>query len=301
MMRILPVSIFLFMVNQLFIVNLAFSHEHAHRHSHLATSNQPRIELTWYQDIIYDPSYEDTVRTSLDVYVSQPVVENAPVVLFVHGGGFRGADKAYYKDLGEKPAWFTTELGYVFVSANFRFLPDGGYPGSVQDVATALDWISDNIQSYGGDPDNIILFSHATGNLQAALVATNESFLERTGNDLSLIKGIICVDGGFFDLREMDGGVATRALPPGEESKTVASPIVHISPEKNIPPFLITYGGGNESTKMQSENMVSALRESGFRATAVEFPSKDHFTVNEHVGVIGDATTIVVERFLNSI
>jgi acetyl esterase/lipase len=163
----------LFGLCQGLLASNTLSHEHEARHSHLATSNQPRIELTWYQDIVYDDSYADTVRTSLDVYVPEPVIENAPVVLFVHGGGFRGSDKAYFKDLGEKPAWFTTDLGYVFVSINFRFLPDGGYPGSVQDVASALDWVSDNIAAYGGDPDNIILMSHATGNLQAALVATD--------------------------------------------------------------------------------------------------------------------------------
>lgn len=285
----------------LFHIPLSAAHEHPEQHSHLATSNQPRIELTWYQDIVYDPAYTDTVRTSLDVYVPEPVVENAPVVLFVHGGGFRGSDKAYYKDLGEKPAWFTTEMGYVFVSTNFRFLPDGGYPGSVQDVASALDWISDNIEAYGGDPDNIILMSHATGNLPAALIGTDESFLAARGNSLDLLKGIICIDGGFFDLRGMEGGVAQRALPPGEQYRTAASAVTHIDPAKNIPPFLIIYGGDNPGTRQQSDDMAEALHQSGFRAETFEFPSKDHFTVNEHIGVPGDATTIVVERFLDSL
>ncbi len=293
--------IFLFLFSLPAFKHAAFAHEHAEQHSHLATSNQPRIELTWYQDIVYDPSYSDTIRTSLDIYVPEPSVDNAPVVLFVHGGGFRGSDKAYYKDLGEKPAWFATELDYVFVSANFRFLPDGGYPGSVEDVATALDWVSNNIAAYGGDPDNIILMSHATGNLLAGLIGTDESFLAARGNGLELLKGVICIDGGFFDLRDMDGGVAQRALPPGEGSKTVASAITHIDAGKAIPPFLIIYGGDNEGTKEQSDNMALALRQSGFRAESVEFPAKDHFTVNEHIGVPGDATTIVVRRFLDSL
>jgi arylformamidase len=299
--ELFSVGVLSFIISQPFMAGSAFSHNHPEQHSHLATSNQPRIELTWYQDIVYDPSYTDIVRTSLDIYVPEPVVTDAPVVLFVHGGGFRGSDKAYYKDLGEKPAWFTTELGYIFVSTNFRFLPDGGYPNSVQDIATALDWISDNIEAYGGDPDNIILYSHATGNLQAALVATDESFLERTGNTLDLIKGIICVDGGFFDLRESSGGVVSRALPPGDEVKALASPMAHIEPNKGIPPFLIIYGGGGGNTQLQSEKMALILRQAGISATAVEFPSKDHFTVNEHVGVPSDATTIVIERFLDSL
>ncbi len=280
----------------------AAAHEHAVRHSHLATSNQPRIQFDWYQDIVYDESYRIPWRTSLDVYVPDPVDAPAPVVLFVHGGGWAGSDKAYYKDLGEKPAWFTTELGYVFVSMNHRFLPDGGYPGSFEDVAKALAWIHDNIAEYGGDPERIILFGHATGAIQTSLVATDATFLAAVGHDLSLIKGVICVDVAFYDLVGLKGaGVIDRAFPADPDIRRRASPIHNIAPNKGIPPFLILYGGEGGAVRTQSEAMAAALRAADISATAIEFPDKDHFTSNEHVGRPGDASTIVVERFLESL
>lgn len=64
---------------------------------------------------------------------------------------------------------------------------------------------------------------------------------------------------------------------------------------------MIVYGGDNADTKTQSDNMAAALNQAGFSPDSVEFPAKNHFTMNEHIGVSGDATTIVVERFLRSI
>ena len=280
----------------------AGAHEHAARHSHLATSNQPRIQFDWYQDIVYDPDYHIPWRTSLDIYVPDPVDAPTPVVLFVHGGGWRGSDKAYYKDLGEKPAWFTTELGYVFVSMNHRFLPDGGYPGSFEDVAKVLAWIHDHITEYGGDPERIILFGHATGAIQTSLVATDEAFLRAGGHDLSLIKGVICVDVAFYDLVGLSGvGVIDRAFPADPAIRRRASPIHNVASNKGIPPFLILYGGDGGAVRTQSEAMAAALRAAEIAATAIELPAKDHFTANEHIGRPGDASTIVVERFLESL
>jgi arylformamidase len=280
----------------------AGAHEHAARHSHLATSNQPRIQFDWYQDIVYDADYHTPWRTSLDVYVPDPLEVPAPVVLFVHGGGWRGSDKAYYKDLGAKPAWFATELGFVFVSMNHRFLPDGGYPGSFEDVAKALDWIHANISEYGGDPERIVLFGHATGAIQTSLVATDSSFLGALGHDLSLIKGVICVDVAYYDLMGLAGaGVIDRAFPADPVIRRRASPIHNISPDKGIAPFLILYGGQGGAVRTQSESMAAALRAAQVPANAIELPSKDHFTANEHIGRAGDAGTIVVERFLDSL
>jgi arylformamidase len=280
----------------------ATAHEHPARHSHLATSNQPRIQLDWYQDLVYDADYHTPWRTSLDVYVPDPADAPAPVVLFVHGGGWRGSDKAYYKDLGAKPAWFTTVLGYVFVSMNHRFLPDGGYPGSFEDVAKALAWIHDNIAEYGGDPERIVLFGHATGAIQTSLVATDAAFLNAVGHDISLIKGVICVDVAYYDLVGLEGaGVIDRAFPADPAIRRRASPIHNIEPNKGIAPFLILYGGAGGAVRTQSEAMATALRAADIDAAAIEFPAKDHFTANEHIGRPGDASTIVVERFLESL
>ncbi len=86
----------------------------------------------WYRDIVYDKSAKDTQYTSLDVYVADPVEPKSPVMVWVHGGGFIMGDKASSKDLASKPEYFTSKLGFILVSINYRLLPEGQYPTNVQ-------------------------------------------------------------------------------------------------------------------------------------------------------------------------
>lgn len=276
------------------------AHDHSQKHTHLTMTNQPRTAMTWYRDVVYDRTYKDPDRVSLDIYVPDPARERMPVVLFVHGGGFRSSDKAYYKDLGNKPDGFTRDMGAIFVPMNFRFLPDGGYPNSVQDVANALAWLHDNIAAYGGDPEKIVVMAHATGIFAGGLVVTDEQFLRKAGKSLELVKGFIGVDGAFFDVT--GGGFMRNLLPTATaEQLRAASPLHQIARGKKIPPTLILYGGQGGDVGPQSEAFASALREHGFKGTAVEMFSKDHFTANEDIGIPGDDTTIVVTRFLQEI
>ena len=277
------------------------AHDHPQKHTHLTMTNQPRTAMTWYRDVVYDRTYKDPDRVSLDVYVPDPVRERMPVVLFVHGGGFRSSDKAYYKDLGNKPDWLTRDLGAIFIPMNFRFLPDGGYPNSVQDVANAVAWIHDNIAAYGGDPEKIVVMAHATGVLSGGLAVTDEQFLRNAKKSLDLVKGFIGVDGAFFDITA-GAGVARTLFPTGGAAQLRgASPIHQIARGKKIPPTLILYGGQGGDVGPQSEAFAAALRNNGFKGTAIEMFSKDHFTVNEDIGIPGDETTIAVARFLQQI
>lgn len=290
------------MLAALSLAPMAYAHDSAVKHTHLAMTNQPRTAMVWYRDLVYDKTFKDPDQVSLDLYVPDPTKEKMPVALFVHGGGFRSSDKAYYKDLGDKPEWFTQKQGFIFASMNHRLLPDGGYPASFQDVATALKWLSDNIAQYGGDPAQIFLIAHATGLHSAALVATDESFLRTVGMDLSLIRGLIGIDGAFFDVTKARGGVVQASLPNADEAMLrKASPIFHVEKGKAIPPMLILYGAQGGEVKDQSERMAAALRAAGIQGQAMEMAGKDHFTANEHIGTVGDATTLAVDAFLDGL
>ncbi len=300
--RLLALALAVTTLASLHLSAAAHAHDSPVKHTHLAMTNQPRTAMVWYRDLVYDKSFRDPDQVSLDLYVPDPTKEKMPVALFVHGGGFRSSDKAYYKDLGDKPEWFTQKKGFIFASMNHRLLPDGGYPASFQDVATALKWLSDNIAQYGGDPSQIFLIAHATGLHSAALVATDESFLRAVGRDLSLIKGLVGIDGAFFDVTKSRGGVVQASLPNADEAMLrKASPLFHVEKGKAIPPMLILYGAQGGDVKDQSERMAAALQAAGVMAKAMEMAGKDHFTANEHIGTVGDATTMAVDAFLDGL
>ena len=87
---------------------------------------------------------------SLGVY-SPKDVKGAPVIVFVHGAGWRGGGKSNGGH-GEKPAQLYYAEGFVFVSMNYRLTPAGQHPANIQDVAKAVAWVHDHIAESGGDP-----------------------------------------------------------------------------------------------------------------------------------------------------
>ena len=117
-----------------------------------------------------DQRYGDHQRHRLDVHTSgQTADEQAPVVLFVHGGGFVGGDKhvpgaTMYDHIG---AW-AVRNGWVGVTMTYRLAPGHGWPSGAQDVDRAVQWVRDNIARYGGDPDRIVLAGHSAGCVHVA-------------------------------------------------------------------------------------------------------------------------------------
>ena len=105
-----------------------------------------------------DLAYGDHERHRLDVHTSRLRRRRgdragAPVLLFVHGGGFVGGDKhvpgtPMYDHIG---AW-AVRNGWVGVTMTYRLAPEHTWPSGAQDVAAAVAWVRDNIAAYGGDP-----------------------------------------------------------------------------------------------------------------------------------------------------
>jgi acetyl esterase/lipase len=277
------------------------------RHEHVggALSHRPHTFTmqVWYRDIPYDKSADDDQHTSLDIYTADPVEAGSPVMVFVHGGGFRVGDKASSKDLDPKPEYFTSKLGYVLISTNYRLLPEGRYPRNVQDVANALAWVSDNIGRFGGDPERIFLMGHSAGASLVAQVATDETFLKNAGKDLGLLKGVIANEGSYgVESDEREAQRQEELL--GTNWRNVV-PVARVASGKNIPPFLLFHVTGGETLVSNSEEqaigMGSALRSAGVRADVVSLNHVEHFGANERIGEPGDITTVEVERFLDSI
>jgi acetyl esterase/lipase len=257
----------------------------------------------WYRDIVYDKSAKDTQYTSLDVYVADPVEPKSPVMVWVHGGGLVMGDKASSKDLASKPEYFTSKLGFILVSINYRLLPEGLYPTNVQDVADALAWVQNNIAGFGGDPQQIFLMGHSSGAELVAQVATDATFLRKAGKDLSLVKGVIAIEGSY--------GVTA----PGADTKRLqanfgpqwqkALAVGNVKRGNGIPPFLLLHVKGGSPTVADSESQAlgfaKALSGAGVRYEVVSLDHVEHFGANERLGVPGDITTISLERFLASV
>lgn len=99
-----------------------------------------------------------------------------PVLFWIHGGGF-------LIEAGSRPRSDGSRLAYygnvVVVSFNYRlgalgFLNLPGIPPNlgIQDQVAALKWVNNNIELFGGDPDNITIFGESAGGQSVLILFT---------------------------------------------------------------------------------------------------------------------------------
>lgn len=112
-----------------------------------------------------DCAYGPDARHRLDLY-GRP--DCAPVVLFVHGGGFRLGDKAADGWPNAAVGRWAAEQGWLGAVMNYRLAPDHAWPAGGEDVLAAVDWLSANAAAHGGDPARIVLVGTSAGAVHVA-------------------------------------------------------------------------------------------------------------------------------------
>jgi acetyl esterase/lipase len=239
-------------------------------------------------------------RQMLDVY-APTTGKNHPVIVWIHGGGWRRGDKA---DVQKKPQAFV-DKGFVLVSINYRFVPNATVKQIAGDVAKAIRWTHAHAKDYGGDPNTIIVAGHSAGAQLAALVCTDDRYLKAEKLPLSIIKGCVPVDGDTYDVAmqvktvEEKRANSYRMTFGDAESQKELSSVTHVAKGKNIPPFLILHVADHPETKAQSQRLVKVLQEAGISAKAYPAEGKNHTTINNDLGIAGDAPTHEMFGFLS--
>jgi triacylglycerol lipase len=110
-------------------------------------------------EAIRDIAYGDDERHRLDLYLPLNAGGPAPVVVFLHGGGFIRGDKADREPVGH----YFSRHGVLAIVPNYRLGPRHRWPAGAQDVSSVLAWARANVAAHGGDPDHIVLAGESAG------------------------------------------------------------------------------------------------------------------------------------------
>jgi acetyl esterase/lipase len=269
--------------------------------SALAARPAAAAEPTAHRDIPY--AEPKTERRTLDVYAPDGG-KNLPVVVWVHGGGWKAGDK---KSVGSKPRSFAAR-GFVFVAVNYRFVPKVTVREMTGDVAKTIKWVREHIREYGGDPDAVFVMGHSAGAHLAALVCTDDRYLKAEGVPMAALKGCVPVDVSVYDIpkRLKDGGSTpaatfTAVFGEDEAGQRELSPALHVGRGKGIPPFLILHVAGRPETKAQSHGFADKLKAAGVSAAVVAGEGKTHGTIGSDLGKPDDPPTKAVYDFLDRV
>ncbi|MEM7717627.1 MAG: alpha/beta hydrolase [Pseudomonadota bacterium] len=228
------------------------------------TATQPH-----FQDIAYG---RDSNSNKLDVYLSETTGEPQPLVILVHGGGFRSGDKA-------RPGYLDEFLaaGFAIASINYRLSGEAKWPAQLTDVTQAVRFLHNNAAEFGIDPDRIAIFGQSAG---GHLTAT--STFDLAAQDANVIRAAV-IWFGPVDFNMMDADMAASGqgtsytdgpgspesgligAPVGEnrELAQTASPLYLLNalPENaRLPPMLIMHGALDPFiAARQSERLHDAI------------------------------------------
>ncbi len=222
-----------------------------------------------------DIAYGEGEHRRLDVYrpASLAPGAKAPVVIFVYGGSWREGSKADYRFIADA----LTAKGIVTVIADYRVFPEVGYPGFVEDTAAAVAWTFREIDAYGGDPGRVFLTGHSAGAYNAAMVASDPSWLRPNGLSPSRLRGFVGLAGPYNFLPIVDAGVKEVFHWPDTPPET--QPINHVTRD-SIPSLLIaarhdTFVHPDKNT----ERMGAKLKSLGVDVTVDLHDHVDHITL----------------------
>ncbi len=252
-------------------------------------------------------------RHVLDIYTPEkPAAGPLPVIFWVHGGGWQAGDKS---DVALKPK-VLTERGFIFVSTNYRLLPEVGMAELMGDVAKSVGWVHRNIARYGGDPARILMGGHSSGAQVVALLATDDRYLKKEGVPFSVLKGCIPVDGDTYDIPKIIMTAEQRQAIYGGKMFTFGhrqkfgndpekhidfSAVTHVASGKGIPPFLILYFSGNPDTRAQAERLGAVLKAAGIPATVFGKADSNHSRLNDDLGKPEEPATRELYRYLDAL
>ncbi len=233
---------------------------------------------------------------SLDVY--DPVLpagcEPAPVVVWVHGGGWHTGDKA--NNMFAKVVSLATE-GYAVVSVNYRLSPAVSYPTHNGDVAAAVAWVHSHAAAHGIDPTRISLVGHSAGAGIVASLAADERYLQGVGLAPGDLACVVALDTEAYDVaaQAATSPLYQQAFGTDPAVWVDASPLTHVADAVDHPDTMVVTRGTAARIRL-SQRYHDAVAATGARTVLVNATPLTHEGVNDAVGAPGD--TIVTPPLL---
>ena len=252
-------------------------------------------------------SYGRDPLQALDLWRAKGAEGPAPLVVFVHGGGWKRGDKD--NATGRFKAQHYPAQGYAFASINYRLVPAATVEQQAADVAGAVKALIDRAGSLGIDRRRIVLMGHSAGAHLVALVGTDPRYLRGVGLSFADIAGVIPIDGAAYDVvAQMEDGPPImqktyhQAFGSDPARQKALSPTLQAA-APNARKFLLLYVQRADGVR-QAKALGAALEKGGSRVEHGSFPGeglKGHAEINRSLGDPAYAPTGFVDAWLKRV
>ena len=232
-------------------------------------------------DVSRELSYEATIGYdgTFDFYEpkSDSARTNRPAILAIHGGAWRGGDKAW----GEQFAREFCPHGYVVFSINYRRAgrPNGTWPAQIEDVQKALKFVRANARQFRIDPNRIASLGMSAGGHLATMVALRDDPASPDGR----VKFAINLDGEhdmtmrpdqvMADFESILTDVMGHAAPWSAAELRDISTVTFARPDVSV---LTVHGAGDDNVYVeQGDRINAALKARGAETEYVRIEGRE--------------------------
>jgi arylformamidase len=243
--------------------------------------------LAWSREAVVatrnelDIAYGTNFYQKLDVFMPQSTVAGGcPVLIFMHGGAWKNGFKEWMGFMAPP----IVSLPAIFVSVNYRLVPDFKYPAPVDDCWSALAWVHSNIARYGGNPRRIFIGGHSAGGHIAALIAARPAQAAKYGLPHDVVNGCFPLSASFsLDLAHAEPGSRResiiRLILARDEDGPDGTVLTHVT--GNTVPFFLAHGANDlpDLIKQNDQLLAELVKQPGV-VTRDILPDCDHFATN---------------------
>ena len=243
-----------------------------------------------------DISYagNDNPRQKLDLYLpkKRATERPLPVIVFIHGGGWRAGDKS---SGAGNVSRFVESGDYAGVSVGYRLTNEAQWPEQIYDCKAAIRWIRGNAKELNLDPDKIAVWGSSAGGHLVSMLGTSgdvKALEGGIGSFTSNSSRVTCVVNYFgpenfvtmvtkpstIDRTTKDYPEALliggRVQDVPDKAKA-ASPITYVSADD--PPFLTAHGTKDPLVPFdQALELDAAMKKAGVSHLLIEMTNGGH-------------------------
>ncbi len=231
----------------------------------------------------------------------------APLVLFVHGGGWKRGDKD--NATGMTKVTHLLGRGFAVASIDYRLVPEATVEQEAADVALALSWLRAHAEANGIDADRVVLMGHSAGAHLVALVGTDPTYLQSAGLDYGAVRGVVAIDGAAYDIPRQiaDAGsfmhdTYAQAFGSDPVRQRKLSPTMQAA-APNAPAFLLLHVSRPDGIA-QAKELADALTAAGTPVERRQFEGtglRGHMKINRSLGDPAYPATAVLDAWLERV
>jgi len=200
-------------------------------------------------------------KEKLDLYFpSGDFRSNRPAVVFIHGGGFTGGDKAEYRSASVSAD--LCRAGYVVVSCNYVLGPKdkpGVWPQNIADCRNAVRWLRAHTKELGVNPDKIAVAGGSAGGYLALMVGLSDDKTGPGGDPTAKVSAKVSAVIDMYGVVNFSQHGKGDVVGASTAEQKAYLPELQCDPQD--PAVLILHGTADSTVDIaQSDDMATALR-----------------------------------------